>query len=56
MSNHSKYRIVANCSGTITYEYADKIEDAKEIAKTLGGFIQAFVFGIGWVNWCEAME
>ena len=56
MSTTARYRIVANCAGTITYEYANEIADALAMRDAIGGTIQIYVFGIGWVLWCEAME
>ena len=56
MSTTARYRIVANCAGTVTFEFSDEIADALAIRDAIGGTIQIYVFGIGWVLWSPLLE
>lgn len=50
------YRIVSEANPKEILEYAETSDHAVAIAAKVGGFVQCYVWGIGWVRWCEAMR
>jgi hypothetical protein len=54
MSNKQDFRVVhATGQGT---SYAIDIANAKAIQAEHGGRIECYIYGVGWVTWCEAMK
>lgn len=52
----SPYRIIQrHGNGQATIEYADDRGAAQQHVADVGGVIECYIFGVGWVNWCEAM-
>lgn len=49
------YRVVSDTPRGTTHEYADDLDVAQSMAETIGGRIECYVYGYGWVRWCEAM-
>jgi hypothetical protein len=52
----SVYRVVAETPQGTTLECADSLESAKSVVEAIGGRIECYVYGWGWVRWCEAMK
>jgi hypothetical protein len=41
--------------GIANIEYADDRESALQHQADVGGIVEVYIPGIGWVRWCEAM-
>lgn len=50
------YRVASDTPRGTLHEYADDLESAQSIVETIGGRIECYVYGWGWVRWCEAMK
>lgn len=51
MSKHRNFRVVG-----IDCQYFHTIEVAKTWQLIRGGRIECYVYGYGWVRWCESMR
>lgn len=51
---HKNYRVVEGAFGNVRYFYS--IEEAKKNRDWCNGQIECYVYGYGWVRWCEAMR
>lgn len=50
------YRVVSDTPRGALHEYADDLDAAQSMVETIGGRIECYVYGWGWVRWCEAMK
>lgn len=52
----STYRIVQrHGNGKATIDYTDDRDSAVTHAADVGGVVECYIWGIGWVPWCEEM-
>lgn len=54
MNTQKNYRVVGGAFGNVHYFYS--LEEAEKNRKFCDGRIECYVYGYGWVRWCEAMR